>query len=106
MTSLLGLLPSPVGLSAKAPPPDTPEALQYIAVLQCLQRLVSAPALAGVMLSTAGVPLGPHHPLHPPTPGPLPTVPHNPLNIDLIVRLAFRYRPVFSCPVARLPKVL
>ena len=54
MTSLLGLLPSPVGPSANAPPPDTPEALQYIAVLQCLQRLVSAPALAGVMLTTTG----------------------------------------------------
>ena len=57
MTSLLGLLPSPVGPSVKAPPPDTPEALQYIAVLQCLQRLVSAPALAGVMLTTTGFPL-------------------------------------------------
>lgn len=54
MTSLLGLLPSPVGPSANAPPPDTPEALQYITVLQCLQRLVSAPALAGVMLTTTG----------------------------------------------------
>lgn len=54
MTSLLGLLPSPVGPSAKAPPPDTPEALQYIAVLQCLQRLASAPGLASVMLSTTG----------------------------------------------------
>ena len=55
MTSLLGLLPSPVGPSARAPPPDTPEALQYIAVLQCLQRLVSLPAVASVMLNTAGV---------------------------------------------------
>jgi len=54
MTSLLGLLPSPVGPSAKAPPPDSPEALQYIAVLQCLQRLVSAPALANAMLNTIG----------------------------------------------------
>lgn len=54
MTSLLGLLPSPVGPSAKAPPPDSPEALQYIAVLQCLQRLVSAPALASAMLNTIG----------------------------------------------------
>jgi len=54
MTSLLGLLPSPAGPSAKAPPPDSPEALQYIAVLQCLQRLVSAPALATGMLNTIG----------------------------------------------------
>lgn len=66
MTSLLGLLPSPVGASAKAPPPpDTPEALQYIAVLQCLQRLVSAPALAGVMLSTTGTHAPPTLPLRP-----------------------------------------
>ncbi|KAL0040215.1 hypothetical protein WJX77_000548 [Trebouxia sp. C0004] len=56
MTSLLGLLPSPLGPSAKAPPPDSPEALQYIAVLQCLQRLVSAPALATAMLNTIGSP--------------------------------------------------
>lgn len=67
MTSLLGLLPSPVGPSAKAPPPDTPEALQYIAVLQCLQRLVSAPALAGVMLSTTGARVPPF-PCLPPQP--------------------------------------
>ena len=56
MTSLLGLLPSPVGPSVRAPPPDTPEALQYIAVLQCLQRLASAPSLAAVMLNTTGWP--------------------------------------------------
>ena len=56
MTSLVGLLPSPVGPSAHAPPPDTPEALHYIAVLQCLQRLVSAPILAAAMLNTTGLP--------------------------------------------------
>lgn len=54
MTSLVGLLPAPVGPSVQAPPPDTPEALQYIAVLQCLQRLVSAPILAAAMLNTTG----------------------------------------------------
>ena len=55
MTSLVGLLPAPLGPSVQAPPPDTPEALQYIAVLQCLQRLVSAPMLAAALLNTTGL---------------------------------------------------
>ena len=53
LTTLLALLPAPAS-NLQLPPPTGLEAVQYIAVLQCLQRLAACTTNAGVIAAAQG----------------------------------------------------
>ena len=53
LATLLALLPAPAS-NFKLPPPAGLEAVQYIAVLQCLQRLAACIANATVIAAAQG----------------------------------------------------